>query len=413
MTEATRLPALIGRKYKPLRLIARGGMGAVYEVVHANTGDHLALKLMLARSLLSPEMVERFRREARIQSSVKSEHVVRVVDADVAPELDGAPFLVMELLSGQDFERICAARQPSPAEVVDWLGQVARALDRAHRERIVHRDLKPENLFLAEREDLPPIVKILDFGVAKMAGETDGGSTATGQILGTPRYMAPEQAAGAKQVSAAADRFALGLIAFRLLGGRHYFDGDNWAALLRDVAHGPASRPSEMGCDRGAAFDAWFARACALEPAERFPSCAEQLDALGKALAGISLVARPRRAASSRRRLLGWAMVVGASCIGIGTTVWTLARHGRAPASLARTPPMVEPAPPSPPPGVPVEVPPAFAQRSPSVSAPDPQLLGASPASQVPGARRRRTAHIATAPAPNVEPARDRVWDEP
>ena len=133
MTEATRLPALIGRKYKPLRLIARGGMGAVYEVVHANTGDHLALKLMLARSLLAPEMVERFRREARIQSSVKSEHVVRVVDADVAPELDGAPFLVMELLSGKDFERICAERQPSPAEVVDWLGQVSRALDRAHR----------------------------------------------------------------------------------------------------------------------------------------------------------------------------------------------------------------------------------------------------------------------------------------
>src|SRR6185295_20146334 len=105
------LPAVIGGKYRPVRLIARGGMGAVYEVVHANTGEHLALKLMLARSLLAPDLVARFRREARIQSSVKGDHVVRVVDADVAPEIDGAPFLVMELLVGQDLERICNERR--------------------------------------------------------------------------------------------------------------------------------------------------------------------------------------------------------------------------------------------------------------------------------------------------------------
>jgi serine/threonine protein kinase len=407
MMGETRLPALIGRKYKPLRLIARGGMGAVYEVVHANTGEHLALKLMLARSLLAPEMVERFRREARIQSSVKSEHVVRVVDADVAPELDGAPFLVMELLSGQDFERICAARQPSPPEVVDWLGQASRALDRAHRERIVHRDLKPENLFLAEREDLPPIVKILDFGIAKMASEADGGSTATGQILGTPRYMAPEQATGAKQVSAAADRFALGLIAFRLLGGHHYFEGDNWAALLREVARGPALRPSEMGCDRGPAFDAWFARACALEPAGRFATCAEQVDALGKALEGIPTVEKRRRGLSSRRRLLAWAMVAGAT--GIGTVVWTVARNGTAPGAMALTPAEVARVSP----GVPPEGPSAAAEQLPSVSPPGPGPLASPPASQVVGARRRRSARITKAPAPNVEPARDRIWDEP
>src|SRR6266404_9905559 len=141
------LPAVIGGKYRPLRLIARGGMGAVYEVVHAKTGEHLALKLMLARSLLRPDLVERFRQEARILSSVKSEHVVRVVDADVAPEIDGAPFLVMELLEGKDFERICGERRPTPEQVVDWLGQVGQALDKAHQDKIIHRDLKPENLF--------------------------------------------------------------------------------------------------------------------------------------------------------------------------------------------------------------------------------------------------------------------------
>ena len=293
LSGSVQVPALIGRKYRPLRLIAKGGMGAVYEVVHANTGEHLALKLMLARSLLTPELVERFRREARIHSSVKSEHVVRVVDADVAPELDDAPFLVMELLVGQDFERLCLERKPSVAEIVDWMRQLAAALDKAHREGIVHRDLKPENLYLAEREGLPPIVKILDFGIAKITAEGEGNSTATGQILGTPRYMAPEQAVGAKEVSAAADRFALGLIAFRLLCGRHYFTGDNWVGLLREVARGPVARPSALGSDRGSAFDGWFARACAPQPGDRFANCVEQVEALAQALAGVGVARRP------------------------------------------------------------------------------------------------------------------------
>jgi serine/threonine protein kinase len=278
------LPSIIGSKYRPIRFIASGGMGAVYEVVHANTGQRLALKVMLARSLLAPELVARFRREARIQGLVKSEHIVQVFDADVASELDGAPFLVMELLEGFDLERVCLARAPSAEEVVDWMRQLAPALDRAHQEGIVHRDLKPENIFLAEREGEPPIIKILDFGVAKVAAERAGNATVTGQILGTPRYMAPEQAAGAKEISAAADRFALGLIAFRLLCGRHYFSGDNWVGLLREVARGPRQRPSAFGSGSGRAFDAWFARACAFDPAARFATCESQAEALAGAL---------------------------------------------------------------------------------------------------------------------------------
>jgi serine/threonine protein kinase len=324
------LPAVIGGKYRPVRLIARGGMGAVYEVVHANTGEHLALKLMLARSLLAPDLVARFQREARIHSSVKSENVVRVLDADVAPELDDAPFLVMELLSGQDFERICLERKPSPTEVLDWLRQLGTALDKAHDEGIVHRDLKPENLFLAARDGLPPIVKVLDFGIAKMATETTGHSTATGQILGTPRYMAPEQAVGAKQVSAAADRFALGLIAFRLLSGRHYFTGENWVGLLRDVGRGPTSRPSEMGCDQGAAFDAWFARACALAPKDRFATCAEQIEALARALEG-----GPARMSNWR----GSRLWIPLGAVGVATTIVWAVGHRRGATPAPATPP--------------------------------------------------------------------------
>jgi eukaryotic-like serine/threonine-protein kinase len=286
------LPALIGRKYRPLRVIGRGGMGLVYEVVHENTGEHLALKVLLARSQLAPELVERFRREARATASVKSEHVVRVTDADVAPELDGAPFLVMELLQGNNFEDLCHAREPSPEETVDWLRQVARALDKAHQQQIVHRDLKPENLFLAEREDLPPIVKVLDFGIAKIMG-TAGSGTVSGQILGTPRYMAPEQAGpGGNEISPASDRYALGLIAFRLLSNRHYFDQGHLVKLLLEVARGPMLVPSAIGCGHGPAFDTWFARACAREPNARFESCFRQVEALAGAL-GLSVTSAP------------------------------------------------------------------------------------------------------------------------
>jgi serine/threonine-protein kinase len=391
---AAPLPAMIGRRYRPIRLIAKGGMGAVYEVVHANTGEHLALKLMLARSLLTPELVERFRREARIHSSVKSEHVVRVVDADVAHEIDDVPFLVMELLNGQDFERICLERQPSSAEVVGWMRQLAIALDKAHAEGVVHRDLKPENLFLAERDGLPPIVKILDFGVAKIATEGDGQATATGQILGTPRYMAPEQAVDAKQISAAADRFALGLIAFRLLCGRHYFAGDNMVVLLSRVGRGPQERPSALGSKLGPAFDAWFARACALSPRDRFATCAAQVEALAQAVQGGSSGVSPGR---MRRR----AVAIGV-CGLAGLVGWAL--HRAAPRGTPETAPpglkvqAIAPSPTSPTP-------------SPPAKAAAPALPGETPSASAP-VRRRLAPKRAQSPAPAADPT-DHTWDEP
>ena len=394
-TAPPQLPAMIGRRYRPIRLIAKGGMGAVYEVVHANTGEHLALKLMLARSLLTPELVERFRREARIHSSVKSEHVVRVVDADVAHEIDDVPFLVMELLNGQDFERICQERQPSPAEVVGWMRQLAIALDKAHGEGVVHRDLKPENLFLAERDGLPPIVKILDFGVAKIATEGDGQATATGQILGTPRYMAPEQAVDAKQISAAADRFALGLIAFRLLCGRHYFSGDNMVVLLSRVGRGPQERPSALGSTLGPAFDAWFGRACALAPRDRFATCAEQIEALAQAIEGGS-------AGVNRPHVRRWAVALGAC--GLVTVVGWALHQAKPRGALERTPRASNVAPPV----APVPNPP------PEPKAETPTLTAETPTASAP-VRRRNPPH---APRRTETPARaadptDHTWDEP
>src|SRR5947207_11629026 len=152
MNAPAKLRALIAGRYVPVRLIARGGMGVVYEVEHTVTGEHLALKVLPSGVGASRDVLERFKREARVSARIRSDHVVRVTDADVAPELDGAPFLVMELLEGADLDReIAEYGWLSPGATVRHLRQLARGLDKAHKLGIVHRDLKPENIFLCMR----------------------------------------------------------------------------------------------------------------------------------------------------------------------------------------------------------------------------------------------------------------------
>jgi len=271
----------IAGRYRTVRFLGKGGMGAVYEVEHLHTGQRLAMKVLASRQ---PEVsVERFKREARAASRIQSDHVVRVTDADVAPELDGAPFLVMELLEGSDLERATTGGPASQADVLEWLRQVARALVKAHEAGIVHRDLKPENLFLTRREDGSPLVKILDFGIAKMAVEA-GSLTQSGQFLGTPHYMAPEQADSEGVVTGRADLYALGLIAFRLLVGRSYWKPSTLPQLLAQILAEPMVPPSTRGATFGEAFDAWFLRSCDRDPAKRFDSAFEQVESLAAAL---------------------------------------------------------------------------------------------------------------------------------
>lgn|GEM_PF-1760402 len=332
MTAVATLPEIIAARYRPIRLIATGGMGSVYEVEHAATAERLALKVLASGANASAEALVRFRHEVRASARIKSENVVRVIDADLAPELGGAPFLVMELLEGADLERAAAAAQPTPATVVEWLRQVARALDRAHHLGMIHRDLKPENLFLTTRDDGTPLVKILDFGIVKMVEEATG-ATSTGQILGTPRYMAPEQATANAAVTPATDRCALGLIAYRLLMGESYYQG-GVMAILGQLLHGELQPPSERGGRLGPAFDAWFLKACHRDPLKRFTSASEQIEALARSL-GIAdaatvralessspVTARPRRLRQALliTALMGAAFVAGATTERVATT---------------------------------------------------------------------------------------------
>ena len=280
---------LAGR-YRIVRQLGQGGMGAVYLVDHVNTEQQLALKLLHPSIVKDEVALTRFRREARAPAKIGSEHVVQVTDADVAPELGGVPFMVMEWLRGSDLEALVQARGALPkGEVVALLRQAARALDKAHALGIVHRDLKPENIFLTSREDGSSLVKILDFGIAKLTkGDGDAAglkATGTGQIFGTPFYMSPEQIKGEiERIAPPTDVWALGIIAYRLLLGVEPWTAQNITQLVAQIAYEPLPTPSARGSVVGIGFDAWFERCCARSADDRFATAGEAIAALATAL---------------------------------------------------------------------------------------------------------------------------------
>jgi len=278
---------VVAGRYRVLGEIGRGGMGAVMLVEHVHTGDRLALKVLHKMFGDSPDIVERFRREARAAAKIKSEHVVRVIDADVSPELGGIPFMVMELLEGEDARRRLRTLSVFGKEqTLGILWQVARALDRAHAVGIVHRDIKPENIFLHKREDGVEIVKLLDFGVAKMRDDLhiDAQSTQAGTLLGTPYFMAPEQVRNTP-VSAQTDVWAIGMLAYRFLAGASYWPSATTGELMAMILHEALTPPSARAprASLGPAFDAWFMRSCDRDPARRWASVGEQVAALADA----------------------------------------------------------------------------------------------------------------------------------
>jgi eukaryotic-like serine/threonine-protein kinase len=296
-------------RYEVVRCLRAGGMGAIYEVIHLETRRRRALKTMLPEVVADPDLRARFRLEATVTADVESEHVVELFDAGV-DDGSGVPFLVMELLKGEDLGATLAKRgRLTPSEVGYLLHQASSALDRMHAVGIVHRDLKPENLFVTKRDSGAPLVKVLDFGIAKLVEQSTRARTT--RSVGTPLYMAPEQVSGEGVVGVAADIYAMGHMAFTLLVGEAYWEAElkrlrSVYPLLVKVMQGSkiaaTVRARECGVTLPVAFDAWFKKAAALEPQDRFETASELVETLATAL-GVALPRDQAPALSEDRRL--------------------------------------------------------------------------------------------------------------
>ncbi|MBL8633947.1 MAG: protein kinase [Myxococcales bacterium] len=268
-------------------------MGVVYQVIHSQTGKQFALKVLSIQGATKPETLSRFKREIRMPSHIGSEFVVKVFESDIAEELDGAPFYVMELLHGCDVRRLLERKFAMSQTDIVWLcRQVADCLDAAHKVGIVHRDLKPDNIFLHQLSTGGLVTKILDFGIARINQELleskdRANLTATQAMVGTPLYMSPEQAMGGEGrqlIGPATDVWALGLIVFELLSGRSYWAADSLLQHLGQLMFAPMVPASQRAEKLPAGFDDWFARACARASKDRFQSVGEQVQALTRIL---------------------------------------------------------------------------------------------------------------------------------
>jgi eukaryotic-like serine/threonine-protein kinase len=266
---------VVDDKYRVERMLGKGGMGMVLAATHLSLGTRVALKFMHADMAKHPKVVERFFREARASAKLKSEHICRV--SDVA-SIDGAPFIVMELLDGTDLAKVLAREgRLSVERAGDYVLQACIGIAEAHAAGIVHRDLKPGNLFLTTRADGTPLIKVLDFGVATAPRDDRNFSlTQTTTVLGSPGYMSPEQLRSGKGVDERTDIWALGVILFELLAGRQPFVADSLTELALKIGMDPT--PSLPG-DRPD-LDAIVRRCLDKEPDKRYRDVAELADAI-------------------------------------------------------------------------------------------------------------------------------------
>ncbi len=275
---------VIAGKYRLERPIARGGMGSVWQAVHEQLKVPLAIKFMEPAYAASAVGRMRFEREATAAAQIRHPNVVHVQDYGVEGDL---PYIVMELLVGEDLGKRLKRFRRLPLPVVsNLLMQTAKALRRAHESGFVHRDLKPGNIFLAKGDDNEDIIKILDFGIAKQLMPTlgsDGESTKTGEIVGSPSYMSPEQIRGARDIDARADVWSLCVILFRALTGRLPYEGDTTPDIIANILTTPPPKATQFVRDLPPALDAFFEKGLARDRDARFQSVRELADAFAAA----------------------------------------------------------------------------------------------------------------------------------
>ena len=336
--------AVVAGKYRVDRLIGRGGMGSVFQATNLAIGKRVALKFLDRDATRDRDAFERFQREALAASLVESAHIVHLFDSGTSE--DGRPFLVMELLSGEDLRSRLRREGKLPIETaVALCKQVLRALMRAHAAGLVHRDLKPDNLFLCERDDGALFLKIVDFGISKlMTSGTLDTLTRRGTVLGTAYYMSPEQAQAFSDVDGRTDLFSVGAILFECLSGRPPHVGPTYEAVLIAICTKDAEDVRTLEPSVPEALALTLQKALARERDRRFKNAEEFLAALTafapSALDVVDSSARPRtsevvmspdapalsstsRTQEGRQRMRSW--IAGGAAVLLGfalTALW-------------------------------------------------------------------------------------------
>ncbi|WP_437961686.1 protein kinase [Sorangium sp. So ce119] len=277
---------VIAGKYRVERVIGAGGMGVVVAATHLQLEERVAIKLLLPAAARSRTLSERFVREARAAVKVKSEHVARVTDVGTLES--GTPYMVMEYLSGSDLaDALRAGGRVPPQAAVEYVLQACEALAEAHAAGIVHRDLKPANLFLTRRADGSPCVKVLDFGISKVAPSgSDPRITDTTAVMGSPLYMSPEQLKSSRDVDARTDVWSLGVILFELLAGEPPFDGATMPQLCVAIMQGVPRPLAALRVDVPPGLEAVILRCLEKTPERRFRDVGELAAALAPFASG-------------------------------------------------------------------------------------------------------------------------------
>mgnify|MGYP001826734852 CR=1 FL=1 len=287
---------VLADKYEITGKIGEGGMGAVYKARHLGLGRMVAIKTLLPELVKSSDMLSRFQQEARAASSIGNPHIVNVFDLGRTDS--GAMFQVMELLEGESLDALIQRSAPLDIPFTINIGvQILGALNAAHKRSIVHRDLKPENIFLCSTDDELPFVKLLDFGVSKVLrpleftapGQTSiVTKTQVGSVVGTPLYMAPEQAGGVPDIDPRADLWAIGVVLYQMLTGTTPFNGATYHAVLYALLDGTVPPPSTLRSDIPPGLESVLMKALAKNRDNRYSDALTMRTAL-KALATPSL----------------------------------------------------------------------------------------------------------------------------
>ena len=278
---------LIDGKYRVERVLGAGAMGSVVAAYHTLLDLDVAVKVLSSELLRHEKSVERFMREARAVARLKSEHVARVMDVGTLD--NGQPYIVMELLEGEDLDRMLRRIGPFTAErTVDFALQALEALAHAHGAGVVHRDLKPANLFLTTSPDGREVIKVLDFGVAKLAEPAVSGSapTSPGSLtgehaaLGSPGFMSPEQVRCSRDIDERADIWGMGVLLYEVLGGHAAFDGESIGEIFGNILHTDPRPLREHRPELPEGLEAAVMRCIRRKPEERFQSVAELASAI-------------------------------------------------------------------------------------------------------------------------------------